>query len=136
PPGKQAQVDWGQLVSLAEGSDERKLWGFTITLGYSRMMMAEAATDQKLGTLLRMHETAFRQWGAVPAEILYDRMKTIWTGADERKDRVGSEIRQAEFSVRTAGAGTGQSRRLQCRVAQMGSRGCQSARARHDTRGG
>jgi hypothetical protein len=24
--------------------------------------MAEAATDQKLGTLLRMHERAFRQW--------------------------------------------------------------------------
>jgi transposase len=31
-------------------------------VGYSRMMMAEAAADQKLGTLLRMHETAFRQW--------------------------------------------------------------------------
>jgi len=40
------------------------------------MMMAEAATDQKLGTLLRMHESAFRQWGAMPEEILYDRMKT------------------------------------------------------------
>jgi transposase len=83
PPGKQAQVDWGHLGSLAENGAERKLWGFAITLGYSRMMMAEAATDQKLGTLLRMHETAFRQWGAVPAEILYDRMRTIWTGTDE-----------------------------------------------------
>jgi transposase len=187
PPGKQAQVDWGHLGSLAEDGNERKLWGFTITLGYSRMMMAEAATDQKLGTLLRMHETAFRQWGAVPAEILYDRMKTIWTGtdergeiiwnavfldfaryrgftdhwrsrtgqliqdkvcmplrlwsavpplsgADEREDRVRSEIRPAEFSVRTPGARTSQSRRLQCRVAQMGGGGCQSASAWHDRR--
>ena len=92
PPGKQAQVDWGHLGSLAEGSDERKLWGFTITLGYSRMMMAEAATDQKLGTLLRMHETAFRQWGAVPAEILYDRMKTIWTGTDERGEIIWNAV--------------------------------------------
>jgi transposase len=92
PPGKQAQVDWGHLGSLAEDGDERKLWGFAITLGYSRMMMAEAATDQKLGTLLRMHETAFRQWGAVPAEILYDRMKTIWTGTDDRGEIVWNAV--------------------------------------------
>jgi hypothetical protein len=48
------------------------------------MMMGEAATGQTLGTLLRMRESAFRQWGAVPEEILYDRMKTVWTGIDER----------------------------------------------------
>jgi len=59
PPGKQAQVDWGHLGSLTDGA-ARMLWGFTITLGYSRRMMAEAATDQKLGTLLRMHESAFQ----------------------------------------------------------------------------
>ncbi len=92
PPGKQAQVDWGHLGSLAREGDERKLWGFTITLGYSRMMMAEAAADQKLETLLRMHEAAFRQWGAVPAEILYDRMKTIWTGTDERGEIVWNAL--------------------------------------------
>jgi transposase len=84
PPGKQAQVDWGHLGTLQDQGVEHKLWGFTVTLGYSRVLMAEAATDQKLGTLLRMHEAAFRQWGGVPEEILYDRMKTVWTGADER----------------------------------------------------
>ena len=68
------------------------MWGFTITLGYSRMMMAEAATDQTLGTLLRMHESAFRQWGAVPEEILYDRMKTVWTGIDDRGEIVWNAI--------------------------------------------
>ena len=40
PPGKQAQVDWGHLGSLSEDGRERKLWGFTMTLGYSRRMMA------------------------------------------------------------------------------------------------
>ena len=40
------------------------MWGFTITLGYSRRIMAEAATDQKLGTLLRMHEASFNEWGS------------------------------------------------------------------------
>lgn len=92
PPGKQAQVDWGHLGSLTEESAERMLWGFTMTLGYSRRMMAEAATDQKLGTLLRMHEAAFQEWGAVPEEILYDRMKTVWTGTDERGEIIWNAI--------------------------------------------
>jgi hypothetical protein len=61
PPGKQGQVDWGHLGDIELDGREYKLWGFTLTLGYSRMMMAEAALDQKLGTLLRMHEEAFRQ---------------------------------------------------------------------------
>lgn len=92
PPGKQAQVDWGHLGWLNEEGRERKLWGFTMTLGYSRRMAAAAATDQKLGTLLLMHEAAFYEWGAVPDEILYDRMKTVWTGVDERGEIVWNAI--------------------------------------------
>jgi len=56
PPGKQAQVDWGHLGTLEMAGQEQKLHGFTFTLGYSRRMVAEAALDQKLGTLLRLHE--------------------------------------------------------------------------------
>ena len=55
-------------------------------------MMAEAALDQKLGTLLRMHEEAFRQLGGVPQEILYDRMKTVWTGLDERGEVIWNPV--------------------------------------------
>jgi transposase len=92
PPGKQAQVDWGHLGSLAAAGREQQLWGFTITLGYSRRMTAEAATDQKLGTLLRMHERAFQEWNGVPEEILYDRMRTIWTGTDERGEIIWNAV--------------------------------------------
>ena len=92
PPGKQAQVDWGHLGSLSDADAERQLWGFTITLGYSRRMTAEAAADQKLGTLLRMHEAAFQELGGVPEEILYDRMKTIWTGTDERGEIIWNAV--------------------------------------------
>jgi hypothetical protein len=77
-------VDWGDLGAVEMNGEERKVWGFAFTLGYSRTMMAEAALDQKLGTLLRMHEEAFRQLGGVPEEILYDRMKTVWLETDER----------------------------------------------------
>ena len=92
PAGKQAQVDWGHLGTLDSNGRQRQLWGFTFTLGYSRAMMAEAALDQKLGTLLRMHEEAFRQLGGVPQEILYDRMRTIWTGTDERGEIIWNAV--------------------------------------------
>ncbi len=92
PPGKQAQVDWGHLGSINDDGEQRMLWGFTMTLGYSRILMAAAATDQKLGTLLRMHEAVFEQWGGVPEEILYDRMKTVWNGTDERGEIVWNAV--------------------------------------------
>ena len=92
PPGKQAQVDWGHLGSIEIQGQERKLNAFTFTLGYSRTMMAEAALDQKLGTLLKMHEEAFRQLGGVPEEILYDRMKTVWMEIDERGEVVWNPV--------------------------------------------
>jgi len=84
PPGKQAQADWGHLGYLDVDGRAHQIWGFTITLGYSRRLWAQAALDQKLGTLLRMHEAAFQEWGAVPEEILYDRMRTVWLGSDDR----------------------------------------------------
>jgi hypothetical protein len=76
------------LGTLEMGEQEQKLHGFTFTLGYSRRMVAEVALDQKLGTLLRLHEAAFQQIGGVPEEILYDRMKTVWLGTDERGEIV------------------------------------------------
>jgi transposase len=92
PPGKQAQVDWGHLGSLEMDGTERQMWGFAFTLGQSRAMMSEAALEQKLGTLLRMHEEAFRQLGGVPQEILYDRMKTVWQEIDARGEVVWNPV--------------------------------------------
>jgi transposase len=88
PIGHQAQVDWGHLGTIEVDGKAVNMWGFTFTLGYSRATMAEAPLDQTLGTLLRMHEEAFRQLGGVPAEILYDRMKTVWLRTDERGEIV------------------------------------------------
>jgi len=68
------------------------LCGFTITLGYSRRMMAEATTASSWETLLRIYESAFRRWGAVPEEMLCDRMKTDWNDTDERREIVWSAV--------------------------------------------
>ena len=54
-----------------------KLNAFVMTLGYSRAMFCDIATDQKLPAFLRMHEAAFEYLGGVPQEILYDNTKTV-----------------------------------------------------------
>ena len=85
PPGHQAQVDWGDLGWLEDpAGSRRRLYAFVLTLGYSRALFAEIALDQTLSTLLGMHEAAFAALGGVPEEILYDRMKTVVLGVDER----------------------------------------------------
>ena len=78
PPGRQAQVDWGDLGEITHADATRhKLNGFVLTLGYSRAMFCDIATDQKLPAFLRMHEAAFAALGGVPEEILYDNTKTV-----------------------------------------------------------
>lgn len=84
PPGQQAQVDWGALGHLEGPEGRQALSGFVLTLGYSRAHFADVATDQSLATLFAMHEAAFRALGGVPREILYDRMKTVVLGTDDR----------------------------------------------------
>lgn len=86
PPGHQAQVDWGHLGTLEDGEGRQPLSGFVFTLGHSRAMAADAATDQKLDTFLRLHEAAFETVGGVPEEILYDHVKTVVLGTDDRGD--------------------------------------------------
>ncbi len=84
PPGHQAQMDWGHLGTVQGDGGQQKLYGFVLTLGYSRGMYADLATDQTLPTLLRLHEAAFAALGGIPREILYDWMKTVALGTDER----------------------------------------------------
>jgi transposase len=78
PPGQQAQVDWADLGEITqEDGTRQKLYGFVLTLGHSRALFADIATDQKLPTFLRLHEAAFEYLGGVPEEILYDNTKTV-----------------------------------------------------------
>lgn len=84
PPGQQAQMDWGHVGEIVSDGSSQKLYGFVLTLGHSRAMYADLALDQRLPTLLRQHEAAFAALGGVPQEILYDWMKTVALGTDER----------------------------------------------------
>lgn len=84
PPGRQAQVDWGHLGWVEHDAHRAPVWGFVFTLGHSRAMYADVATAQRLEMFLRLHEAAFEALGGIPEEILYDRIKTVVLGTDER----------------------------------------------------
>ncbi len=82
PAGQQAQVDFARFVT--EFTDDpgttRIIWLFSMVLGHSRFIFARYVMHQDLQTLLRCHMQAFAALGGVPAEILYDRMKTAVIG--------------------------------------------------------
>lgn len=69
-PGKQMQVDWVEFP-------KDNLSAFVATMGYSRASYVEYVNNEKIETLLGCHMNAFKYFGGVPLECLYDNMKTV-----------------------------------------------------------
>jgi transposase len=79
-PGYQGQVDFGEFqVERADGSI-KKLYLFSMILGYSRKIYGELIEKCDLPTFLDCHIRAFESFGGVPEEILYDRMRNVFIG--------------------------------------------------------
>lgn len=84
-PGQQAQVDFARFTVrfTSEPEVERVVWLFTMVLGHSRHLFGCFAWRQTLDTVVRCHIEAFEEFGGVPEELLYDRMKTAVLGEPE-----------------------------------------------------
>ena len=76
-PGKQSQVDFGEFGYMEIDGKRRKLYAFSIILGYSRMRYVEYTTDISTRNVIRMHLNAFRYFRGYTDTILYDNMKQI-----------------------------------------------------------
>lgn len=76
-PRKQAQLDWIHLGRHDINGKRRQLYGFLMTLSYSRMRYLEITTSMDLKTLLRVHMNAFRYFNGIPKTLVYDNMKTV-----------------------------------------------------------
>lgn len=87
PPGKQAQVDWGQCWTVLGGKKVR-IHLFVMTLGYSRRMFAKATWNEKLLTFLKCHEQAFDHFGGLTHEIVYDNSKAVVLSRDIEGRRI------------------------------------------------
>jgi transposase len=90
PPGKQAQVDWGQVTVDWDGKKKR-LYAFVMVLGYSRMMYVEFTEDERLDTLMGCHLRAMQYFGGRTETCLYDNMKTVVRGLDEKGEVVWND---------------------------------------------
>ena len=86
PAGKQAQVDFAQFQVRfgCEPDQTRIIWLFSMVLGFSRYLFCRFVWRQTLDEVVRCHMAAFDEFDGVPAEILYDRMKTAVIGEDEQ----------------------------------------------------
>jgi transposase len=84
PPGHQAQVDFAHFrtVFTDQLGTERIVWLFSLVLGHSRMLWGRFVLHQDLPTLLRCQAAAFEVLGGVPEQILYDRMRPVFSRED------------------------------------------------------
>jgi transposase len=77
-PAQQAQVDWKEAGVWEIDGAPRKVYAFVMLLGYSRRAYVRFTLDMKSPTLLACHAEAFKYFGGISFEILYDNMKTAW----------------------------------------------------------
>jgi len=91
-PGYQAQVDFGEFQVAEADGRMKKLYLFSMILGYSRRMYGELVERCDLPTFLDCHIRAFTYFGGAPAEILYDRMKNVYIGKIAGKKKFNDSL--------------------------------------------
>lgn len=91
-PGCQAQVDFGEFQMEEASGAVKKIYSFSMILGYSRRIYSEFIEHCDLPTFLDCHIRAFEYFGGVPEEILYDRMKNVYIGKIVGKDKFNDTL--------------------------------------------
>ena len=76
-PGEQMQYDWAEFHYEQDGK-ERKFYGFTAVLGYSRMRFVTFVKRCDTASMLRCMIDAFDYFGGLPKAALTDRMKSVF----------------------------------------------------------
>ena len=90
PPGHQAQVDFAEF-RLPWG----KRYALLVVLGYSRLMWLQFYPRQTMAVLMGGLEEAFAFFGGVPAELLFDQMKSVII--EDGRPIGGKLLENAEF---------------------------------------
>ena len=90
PAGRQAQVDFARF-SFPWGVR----YALLVVLGYSRLLWCRFYPRQDMRTLIDGLEDAFRYFGGVPQELLFDQMKAVITR--DLRLQGGALVRNLEF---------------------------------------
>jgi len=90
PPGKQGQVDFAHF-KLPWGTR----YALFVVLGHSRFLWVRFYPRQDFSVLMRGLEDAFRSFGGVPEELLFDQMRSVIVR--DLRPHGGPLIENAEF---------------------------------------
>jgi transposase len=90
PAGRQAQVDFARF-SFPWGVR----YALLVVLAYSRLLWCRFYVRQDMRTLIDGLEDAFRYFGGVPQELLFDQMKAVITR--DLRLQGGALVRNLEF---------------------------------------
>jgi transposase len=92
PPGKQLQIDFGErLVEI--GGARIKVYLFVATLGYSRRIHVRAFRNERQESWFEGLESAFRAFGGVTEEVLFDNARALVARHD-------AQTRAVEFNAK------------------------------------
>lgn len=91
PPGEAAEVDFGLLGLWTDPTTglRRRVYGFLVTLGYSRYAFVWVCLRQDLQTVLDGLEAAWAFFGGVPRRLVVDNLKPVVTHADRYAPTIG-----------------------------------------------
>lgn len=77
-PGVQCQVDGGELRDVMIGGKETTVYFMVFVLSYSRLMhVTVSAQPIDTQALIYQHDAAFRYFGGMPQECVYDQTKLV-----------------------------------------------------------
>jgi transposase len=77
-PGVQCQVDGGELRGVMIGGQETTVYFMVFVLSYSRLMhVSLSARPIDTDLLIRHHDAAFRYFGGMPQECVYDQTTLV-----------------------------------------------------------
>lgn len=93
-PGLQAQVDWKENLKMISKQEELfEVNIFLMVLGYSRTKFVKLTSDKTQKTLFECMNEAFKYFGGIPKEIVFDNMATV-------VDRVNSRIGNVKLNTK------------------------------------
>ncbi|MDI6773489.1 MAG: IS21 family transposase [bacterium] len=95
PPGAEGQVDWSPYT-VTLGVDQIVVHCFSLVLPFSRFMVILFVLDEKLDTLIALHEEAFSVVGGIPKVMTYDNMTTV--GRHESKETIWLNPRFEQYA--------------------------------------
>ena len=98
-PGLQAQVDWKENLKMISKQEELfEVNIFLMVLGYSRTKFVKLTSDKTQKTLFKCMNEAFKYFGGVPKEIVFDNMATVVDRANSRIGNVKLNTKFVQYS--------------------------------------